>query len=72
MHDLKKTDVFKPQSRDWHRKALVGSYFSDDLGSYVNGYYRAANIVVDLTSVNHQTSLYLLFAFCIVTSLKML
>lgn len=47
MNDLKNTDVFKPQSRNWHRNALVGSYFSDDLGLYVDGFYRAANILVD-------------------------
>ena len=47
MNNLKKMDAFKPQSRNCHRNALVGSYFSNDLGLYIDGFYRAASVVVD-------------------------
>jgi len=44
---LEKRRVFKRDNRKTHRNALVGSYFSNDLGLYVDGFYRAANILVD-------------------------
>lgn len=47
MRGLGRTRVFKKENRDWHRNALVGSYFSFDLELYVEGFYSAANLLMD-------------------------
>lgn len=52
MKKFRKSRIFKPEDCDWYKNALVGSWFSLDLGFYAEGYYLGANILVDETKRN--------------------
>jgi hypothetical protein len=48
MNKFKKNKILKPKdNHEIYKKALVGSYFSSDLRHYAEGYYRAANILIN-------------------------
>ena len=48
MKKFKKNKILKPKdNHESYKKALVGSYFSSDFRHYAEGYYQAANILIN-------------------------
>ena len=66
MNKFKKNQILKPNdNHEIHKKALVGSYFSSNLRYYAEGYYRAANILInELKSDRENPANILVYPIC--------
>ena len=57
MTEFRKSKTFKQKNDECYKNALIGSFFSSDLGALAEAYYSAANILVDQTKHHQSNSL---------------